>query len=101
MFRNLIHRLSDYFDKLALIGHFNSIMHFIGVMIAAHIAAKAHPIKNHNWNMWYCIILFNVVYIITIAIDYEKLDYDMEQMASPIKDIEKTAEKLVKKIHLG
>ena len=36
--------------------------------------------------MWYCIILFNVVYIITIAIDYDKVDSSMSQLSNPLQN---------------
>jgi len=84
MFRELVHNLSNSFDKLNVNYYYEAFVHIIGIVIAAHVAAKAHPIKDHPWNMWYCIILFNVVYIITTAIDYDKLDHSMTQLANPL-----------------
>tara|TARA_B100001142_G_C14027848_1_gene536908 strand:- start:162 stop:551 length:390 start_codon:yes stop_codon:yes gene_type:complete len=84
MFRNLIHKLSDLFDSLNINHYYDAVVHIIGIVIAAHVAAKAHPLKDHPWNMWYCIILFNLVYIITTAIDYDKVDASMSQLSNPL-----------------
>tara|TARA_B100000674_G_C37789796_1_gene891193 strand:- start:228 stop:569 length:342 start_codon:yes stop_codon:yes gene_type:complete len=88
MFRELIHDLSSFLNKSNVNYYYEAFVHIMGIVIAAHVAAKAHPIKDHPWNMWYCIILFNVIYIITIALDYDKLDHSMAQLANPLNDVE-------------
>tara|TARA_B000000565_G_C23749439_1_gene364082 strand:+ start:390 stop:746 length:357 start_codon:yes stop_codon:yes gene_type:complete len=87
MFRDLIHKISDLWDSLNINHYYEAFVHIIGIVIAAHVAAKAHPIKDHPWNMWYCILLFNIVYIITIAIDYDKVDRSMSQLSNPLGNI--------------
>ena len=87
MFRNLIHKLSDIFDSLTIKTFYDPLVHIFGIIMAAHIAAKAHPIKDHHWNMWYCIILFNFVYILTLTIDYDKVDHSLSQLSNPLENI--------------
>tara|TARA_Y100000741_G_scaffold199230_1_gene151577 strand:+ start:4813 stop:5166 length:354 start_codon:yes stop_codon:yes gene_type:complete len=88
MFRHFIQKVSNLISSFDYLNYYyEAFVHIIGIVIAAHVAAKAHPIKDHPWNMWYCIILFNLVYIITIAIDYDKIDHTLEQLGNPLQNV--------------
>ena len=74
---------TDYTTKLIqkwlksdLSKYYNTIVHFIGIILAAHMAAKLHPIyKNQDgFNMWWSLLLFNVVFVLTSTIDHFKVN---------------------------
>ena len=74
---------TDYTTKLIqkwlksdLSKYYNTLVHFIGIILAAHMAAKLHPIyKNEDgFNMWWSLLLFNVVFVLTSTIDHFKVN---------------------------
>ena len=74
---------TDYTTKLIqkwlksdLSKYYNTLVHIIGIILAAHMAAKLHPIyKNEDgFNMWWSLLLFNVVFVLTSTIDHFKVN---------------------------